>query len=1024
MVDRFRIQLPGGRQIDVEAPDPQSAAATARSIFERESGGAAPQAASAPQRPIEDPNDPDTWAGPFPADRTRDMMNAAVEDGGFPEQTSVRARPDRSAMDVVGSAINRGTADIVGTPGDLYGLYHDAFYGLLDHGTRLFTGGAPLFDAPEYSDYDTRLIPTGDDLFQGYGDAVEALGGERALSPEDLNSGDRMLYSAVRYGSQAPAYITGTGAVGGGARTAANAGRNTGMIAGAFDELAAPYRANPVRATIQDVGTGAGAGIAAQTAEDVGADGPIAQTLAMILGGMGGRSLTDFGLGAADMSVGAFNRNAADPVTGESRYATNRAGEYLQNEAYDVPAARENLETARADFDVNGAPQPSSMLLTRDPGLIGVDRGLRTGSVYRGEFPGQDRRYQRGMQEELSDVDAQRADAPEGTNLDTAANPRRVTDYAETTAANRRNAAAAERDTAAADLETQNRALTDQGGELAARRDEALPASRQLDEVVVGELDRRQGELSARRNEIDPEGTNLRDPQPILDILDDVETRSAEELSSVGGDAAAPLTAELRRRLQTEEPVLDRDGNPVLDEKGNPEMQAVNVPTAFRTLDTWTRQLSDAIGAARREGRFSDADRYTTVRQAIYEEVDRMAEEGDEAAARAIEYYREEFRPYFGRGEGARFRRDINSEGRIDGERLRDNTPPENTAERFLRAATGRSQVAADLRRILDAAENPQQGIDAARRYLFASAARTVKADGTINPQALRNWIDQHTGTLESFPEIRADFDALMRDVVNGRETQSRLGERLRAATENVRRTEADIQNGWLGLVIGRDPHNAMQAVFSAGDPATRMRELVDAVENSGDPTLRLALDRAAYQYFEGRLTRSATEMTDDASRPLSGGVAENFLDRHEEALAELYRDQPEKLQTLRRVRRMLDAGRQRMVQATPGSATGPNLVEAVVRVARLPSRLMFGLLKGGGITASLRDALQPANSVINQDAVVEYILFRATQDPEVLDYLLTYPVQESRVRPWLTGFQTVLAGSEYAREQNEPDDQ
>src|SRR5690606_30463243 len=123
--------------------------------------------------------------------------------------------------------------------------------------------------------------------------------------------------------------------------------------------------------------------------------------------------------------------------------------------------------------------------------------------------------------------------------------------------------------------------------------------------------------------------------------------------------------------------------------------------------------LSKAIASARQRGDYARADSLRTIKGFIDAEAERLAAEGGEAGARAqeaVRFTKEEMGPTFGQGEGKRLRSDINRD-----DKARSNTPPTETAGRFLKTGATGEEVAADLRRILEKSKTPAEGRAAAR---------------------------------------------------------------------------------------------------------------------------------------------------------------------------------------------------------------------------------------------------------------------------------------------------------------------
>jgi hypothetical protein len=594
-------------------------------------------------------------------------------------------------------------------------------------------------------------------------------------------------------------------------------------------------------------------------------------------------------------------------------------------------------------------------------------------------------------------------------------NARAATEYVTGDVRNRQTAAqgrvAAGR-TAVEEAEAAERATGDQ---LAANRGTGEAASEAIDTELRSTLDRERAEKNRRFDEIDPDRSVMRDISPLAQAAQYVKDR----LSTL-----APTNRVLPRdfvnRIDALVPKYQTRAvdTGLTDEAGNPitRSETMNVggpgEAPFADINALRAPLSDAIAQARRNNQGALVQSLERLKREVDAETYRLAEEGGPAAQRAagaLENYRDRYAPRFTEGEGGRFRRDLarNAPGA---------TPPSKTAGRFLRSGAGSKEAAADLQRILDVSPNRQSATQAARQYLLDSLAGTVGADGKVSPVRLREWVDRRRGALDAFPGIRDEILQTQRDVVNQRAATTRLQRELEEAVGAQKRTERELQDSALGIMVDADPVVAVRRVFGSKDPQRAMREITRKVDQ--DPAAAAGWRKAVADYLAQTVTSGNTAKTTEGARPASLAQLSDLFEKHTAVLTEVYG--PEQMNALRRAQMAVED----LAKSRQGKAQTTTTAEDVARLLRYSEiglKGTFGGLRGGNMFRNLRLAIKTIPG-LDGDAKAAEVVRQAMFDPELAAHLLRAPVPARRQANWNRRLMGILGLAEGAREaQGEP---
>lgn len=875
-------------------------------------------------------------------------------------------------------AVGRGVADVAGAPVDIASLLTN----LVLSGANTAGADLPLADNP---------VGGSEWLSDVAGDVARAAAGPGAIvPPEDMSPGERLMNEIVRFGS--------AGAVGsGGVKALGDAAPRA---------LSAPFAAqgSDARVLVGDTlaGAGSGAGIGAfnellpeQTQEALG---PLGEFFAGILGGFGGAGAARVGETAVRAPGSLLRRSGTvpedviprDPETMQpvKTKDADRAAVLFQGGTTDPAGAAKRIEDYLASVQP-GEPVPSTALVADDPGLLSLERRARTDPAAAPKFIAADRAVADYNSEQLA------AMRPEGADP---AAPRAVAqrDIADQTAAARGAVQQAE-----TDLAGQDSALTEFATMLRLlSKDQASTA---LDNVLVDQafLPRR-----AEKNAL--YDAAAADPNAVVGTE---QARAAAEGALAASDAVNPALRDPKARGIAEAFTVPRETAAAPTGQTLPETpQDAQNPRVVRQLSQVMadrQRLSQIEQESRAAGDFGRADTAKGIRKGVNEDVRAAAESGvpgTEKLAQADSYYRTEFAPYFRNGNvSPKFF------GQIDKDGSRAATPPEQTAEKFLRAGSSGRAAAEDVASILRIAPDPAEGMAAATDYVLADAAgKVIGADGKISETALARFITQREGMFGQLPEVRQRFDALLKDVRDGTAKRNTLASALEQARVGAKLTERQINEGALKLIADSEPRKAVAAVFAGKDTPAAMREAVERFK--ADPAAAQGWKAAVTDYLVDQVTTASKAAVSDANDTVSLAKIRNVFSRNEAALAEVY--SPAEMQALQQIKKRLEVMSNRGAQASTGSATGENLggLRGVITALAGPlgtiTAVTRGALMGGSVERRTKIV---AEQFPDADAAARRIIERAQFDPKLAAHLLRMPTQEVQVYDWSRKLNEIL---------------
>jgi hypothetical protein len=931
---------------------------------------------------------------------------------GGPQAPAPAVEPEQPRQRTAGESLQIGAQNVGSGLAGLAGMPVDLAAGAMN---------LPLMASDYLFGTETPRFQGGTQTLKDLGTAAAERVGVDVIPPEEQTTGEQILGTAIDFATQAalPSAALANRAM----QTVPTPGTPGGPVQRFLDALTRPYRSpNPSTTVVGDTAAGAGAGAGVETYRQTMQDStpdwvdPIAETFAALGGGVGGMGAKQTIAGGANMAKnraqsmmqGAESYDPAvplrDAMTGE-RYANtdlDATAQIVQALASDPRAAAANTRAAMQQLgDLPLSQTPTSGALSDDVGMVGLERQIRL-------RPSQDVKKtnqtvmterDRGVREAALD----RADSivPEG------ATGRQFTDAA-AEIEGRRKAAAVETaqrgvDKAQGEINAVERAMREQAAEIAAGAGQEGAASTRLSQETIKPTVRAmQAERGARYDAIDPDRTVMRDVRPLEEFAERIAASENEILGNP--DSVPSIINSLLRNAK------NRKMRGQLLAQGETEA-AASIPVvdevSFGAMQDTRMKLARAIDAANQSGDASLAKNLREFRAALGAEAEILAAEGGDAGARAqqaLDYDTNEFSPALRRGSGSeaqKFRRDLNRD-RVN----ETTTPDEKVAGRFL--APGAKSKAEDLARIIEKSADPEAGRQAAREYVVArmASAGVVDSAGKVRPQQLRRFLNQWGDALDAaVPGLRDEVKDQIAKAERGERISEQWHRELRVADNKL--TQAEKSKGALAFLLDKSPENAVAEIFApGGDPEKRVADVLRAI--GPNTSARNGLKAALRDYLMSRKTTAGVEGTTSGRRPLSFAQLDKLFVDAEGVLSQVL--SPREMQALRQSHRLLRALKNADQRVTSGSQTAENqTAKAFLETFEIGAKAWFGVLKGGGITRTLRLFLARLPS--NDEAVME-IIEKMQLDPEFAIHLWTRNVKEAGSPAWNAKLNKYLAAA------------
>ncbi|WP_441255912.1 hypothetical protein [Tardiphaga sp. 285_C5_N1_2] len=828
---------------------------------------------------------------------------------------------------------------------------------------------------------------------------VEQIAEPFTIPEKNMSRGEKLGYDINRFGTQG---------LGMGAMLAARAPQVAASVTSSptlggrvMDTLARPYKNAPARTVVGDTIGGAGAGVAVNAADAIpehpaGGDWikHTANVAAPLAGGIGANAAQGIVEGLGGMLKNAAKRaftSAPTEIplspnkTPYSHAELDRAATNMQAGATGSPKAiaqdiRENAgeltnPKLAGESPVDASALPTSALLSRDPGLVTMEAGSRSKSAP--EFIQRD--------QNVKEAAATRVDSMRDPEADLGAVFRR----AEQNRNERMNAADATVKQRSDEVTNLNLGAQDQGAEFGAiaNTDYKANASRRIDKTIVND-----GYVPARaeKNRQFDTAPGRSEQLPADDVFAAIDRLRA------GTNPLAPmeqqLPGELVNRLERLRPRMV-DGENV---------GGTGTASGADLADV-RKYLSFAQNKAQKDGNFDLASNVGQLRAAI----NRTLNDAPGYAEANANYrsFADRYRPAPG-DEAAKFTKELDRSGNIDGYPNRGSTPPSETAKRFLSGP----ETSAVLQRLLDGAPNAAIGHTAVRDYLRSDfAMKVLNPDGTLNPAKSASWANHNASVLAAFPNVQREFNSITLAAKRGQQLSADARASLEQARTNLKATEADIDRSAVGTLIREDPRDVASKLLTGGyGSEKRLDEIVALVKH--DAPARRGWKAAVAEVLTDKVQGS--RVVGEAPEVQLSRLSKEFKD-NEALLAKTF--SPEEMNGLRQAHKLLGYFKEAEKRGTSGSNTADKW--NVPGWAQLAVRHFKGDLAGGGLIKRFKLLLEqlPTNRQ-SADEIVQMAWF----NPDVAAYLLERPIKNANVPAYNINLRRLIAADNGARENAE----
>ena len=885
--------------------------------------------------------------------------------------------------------VGRGAAGLLGLPGDVANLGFDASMSLADMIAGWLGGDLPDVRSP---------VAGGNDISQAAAGLVDAALGEGAVIPWSERSQDeRVLGRAVELGAQS---AIGSGLI--------SQGRNV-----LPRTLTAPFEAagSDARVLAGDTAAGVGSGALMQSWREYapeGMQGPIADIVSGLAGGLGGAKLANVGEGAARAAAKIPGYRAmpadglpSDPIT-KMPFTRNEAAtarSMLDSQALDPERARADL--SRYLGEVGPGPLPTTGILSADPGLIAAEKRMR---LVNPDFARADRDVMDSVSQRVTALSPQEVIGPNGRPvLDAQGNPLVPDPEAPRPVATQ--SIEAQLAAARQPHEQAKRAVTDQdliledivtaltGGRSSDQ------ASRDLDRAII-----EQTYLPDRATKNTLYDAAAANPDTV--VRTENVRRTADEM--------------LQRNLALNPALRDPKATGLAEAFTFPQDGAVpptgqTLPSAEPPLPPVTRTLEEAMrdrqalstieSEARAQGNFGRADTARGLKSGVNADVRTAAESGvpgTEALAAADKNYRENFAPTYREGYASPdFFREI------DRDPFRNATPPEMTAGRFLVGGPASRAAAEDVAAIIARTPDPASATASATDYVLSDAVRAdVVRNGRVNEQALAKFMAAREGMFSQIPEIGDRFTDLLQRTRQGNADASALAAELDRTAKNLNLTERQVNEGALKLIAESEPRKAVGRVFAQPDSVAAMREATTTF--SADPAAAAGWKAAVADFALEKVQTASKASVSGDNVGVSLSAARRFFEQNRKALAEVFT--PQEMNALQEAQTRLEVLSRKGTQATAGSPTAESLLSAFAGFAGDVTMLRSGALIAGSIERRIRRIIDMLPDP-NRSAKRLYEL--AMTDPRIAVHLQQFPMTDAQVYTWSAKLNKLLVGGE-----------
>ena len=391
------------------------------------------------------------------------------------------------------------------------------------------------------------------------------------------------------------------------------------------------------------------------------------------------------------------------------------------------------------------------------------------------------------------------------------------------------------------------------------------------------------------------------------------------------------------------------------------------------------KYLDSEIASLRSQGDYPRADTLQSFKSKINQTFDNLPE-----FAKANDYYKENYAPYFAQGYGKKYRDIVQRGSGID------SADTDNIASIFMNSTKGAKE---DLNRIREIVPDRAAFDNAEEMYFDA-----ILAKKDLNPKIVRNFVADNQDILPD--RLKTKYTNLVQEMMGNRTSQDSILEgieqtkrAIRDAEGTMRSVESDLKTGPFGKMVAQDPDKYIGNIMGADDRIKQLKTVKDKFQ--GDEKATEGFKEAIVRNLTNKISGTASSHAslrgevDDVGRPVIFNRLTKTLDDNREALSVFM--SPEEMNSLTRVQKIMGRLGNLQRRATTGSDTIEKLSMAEKDAVDLISaavNIKFGLVGGGMINRVTREAskfLFSGKRKIN----AETLLTQAALNPKVAKFIL-----------------------------------
>lgn len=668
-------------------------------------------------------------------------------------------------------------------------------------------------------------------------------------------------------------------------------------------------------------------------------------------------------LGRTGKGIYDIRKSKNDPVA-HRKMAEDTVG----RSALDPEQALADMEMARAAIDPDGGFRPTGPEMTKDVGLLQLQRGVA-------QDPKMVSRKQKNEENTISKfreaTDPLNLTDPTGAPITRAARNQVDEEIAPLRAdveAAKRRAEAVDQDIAwmADDLETKRYGKANASESIA-----------NVDAQTRAKVQAEKNKLYDPK-EIDPEGALVMDSEDFLARVSDIKP----EPGAVDSGIPQKIQAEIDKIRPPEEGV-----------DAKPE------PMSFSYLSNLRSSVADAIKTARAANEGARVKSLTRLKDEINAEIETFAGIGDPLAQDAVsrlqganEYYKTTASPLLREGVGGDLTR---------AEKTGRPVPPTEVAGKYIGSGPASRERVADFNRMKAQAGNPAQLETDARDWIISDLANFV--GGKLTPERVERWMKNPDTAeiLNGVPAAKKEIGQMLNRLQAKSGVKKQIENDILAAAEKVAKKEKEIKMDALGSFLEtKDPYAEIGSIMnSKGGVRQKMRRVLAAAKKDTTGDAVDGVKDAVRTWMRGKIltSKAATgrSLETGSKKPSFGELDEIINTMNDgnvrDVLEDVYGKGAKEIKNLDRVRTQLEImSRQERTQGTTNSSTKP-LADNARRTDMVLAALVSSNYRQNRILNYI-SAMMPDSSKAEIDGMIVDIIL----DPDMTETVLRRQTEES----------------------------